>query len=147
MVDSTTQVINTVTSASDIVNSPIFIAIITAFFSIVGWLLNTLFSKIKEIDVRLDVNKDKVQALEFNSAEIVNIKDSIAGIGKRVGDVESQSLLHSSNYNQMSDMIKEMRSDAKEMAQMMADMMSKLNDISVKVAILTERSLNDGGHK
>jgi len=86
---------------------------------------------------------DRLKALEISTNDLAGVKQSIAGIGERTGQLESESLVCSSNHNQVSTMIAEMRKDAKDTAAIMVEMMNKINDIATKLAVLTERSSHD----
>lgn len=98
------------------INSPFFLAILTAFWGVSGWAFTSLFSKIRSIDGK--IAKLEIKQIKFDqlSVELINIRTSLQGFGSRIGDTESEMAVMQSNHNNVMDLLKEIRASEKETA-------------------------------
>lgn len=67
-------------------------------------------------------------------------RESIAALGKRLGDVEQSHAVNESKYEALMDVIKDMRESEKATAGVISDIYSMMNEIKVEMAKLSARS-------
>lgn len=92
-----------------------------------GWFLKTLGTSLKDHGERLKVLETKTPTPEM-------LQNSVAGIGSRVGELESKSSVHNSMLNTFSDMLQEFRSEHKEERLMFANINETLSEVKERLA-------------
>lgn len=132
MVDST-QVVNEMAHPiSDFLNSGFGVLLIGTIFTIIGFFIRKLWTSIATLD-------DKVLILEHDRKEQDLTRQSIKGMGERLGDNEKQIELALYKHNQLEAILLEIRSDKKESNQIIADLYHTLNEIKTDIAVLKAR--------
>ena len=119
-----------------------------------GWAFTSIFSKFKAIDIKIEMNKNKLKEdialLELaqakhdqSSVELINIRTSLQGFGVRIGDTESEMAVMQSNHNNVMDSLKEIRSSEKETAQAfistLTELQKTIQSMSVDVACIKQK--------
>lgn len=135
---------------NEFINSPIFIAILGVFFTVIGWGFTTLFGKFKSVDDDFGKVSDKIKELELSQAkheqssiELINIRTSLKGFGARIGDTESEVAVMQSNNNNVMEALKEIKTSEKETSQAFISTLTQLQkaiqNMSVDIACIKQK--------
>jgi chromosome segregation ATPase len=127
---------------AEFINSPVFIAVLGAFFTLIGWGFTTLFSKFKEVDFKLETAKDKITQLEFSSVEMIATKVTLSNFGSRLGSLESEDAVLKSNLEQIKTALNDEKAERQQSSQVMLDILSKLGELTTQMAVITTRLEN-----
>lgn len=132
MVDST-QVVNEVAHpVVDFLNSGFGVLIIGTIFTLIGFFIRKLWTSISILD-------DKVLLLEHDRKDQDATRQSIKGLGERLGDTEKQIELALYKHNQLEAILLEIRADKKESNQIISDLYQILNEMKLDIAVLKAR--------
>lgn len=132
MIDST-QVANEVAHPiADFLNSGFGVLIIGTIFTLIGFFIRKLWTSISILD-------DKVLLLEHDRKEQDATRQSIKGLGERLGDTEKQIELALYKHNQLEAILLEIRADKKESNQIIGDLYQILNEMKTDIAVLKAR--------
>ena len=71
------------------------------------------------------------------------VRESIAALGKRVGELEQAQAVTESRYGSVIEMLKDMRESEKATAGVIADVYAMMNEIKVEMARLSARGENE----
>lgn len=116
-------------SLLEFMNSGFGLLIIGTAFTIIGGFIGKIWSSISSLD-------DKVLILQYQTENHEATKDSIAGIGKRVGDTEADIKLSAQRMEQYELMISETREDRKTHNQFVAEIYNLLNKMQIDIGVL-----------
>lgn len=127
---------------AEFINSPFFIAVLGAFFTLIGWGFTTLFGKFKSVDDKLETVRDKITQLEFSSLEVIATKVTLSSFGSRIGSLENEDAVLKSNLEQIKTALSDEKAERQQSSQVMLDILSKLGELTTQMAVIATKLEN-----